>query len=118
MTTAKTWLKPEEAAEFLGVTVDTLAAWRRNGRHALPFVRSGRIVRYRLADLERWAAAHVVRPDAAADGTTRPQSDAPQTGDRHERTAALTNQLVVNGLPVQLADNSPRDTKTRTRPSA
>ena len=44
-----------EAAEFLSVTPQTLRTWRRparDNRVRLPFVRLGRAVRYRMADLE------------------------------------------------------------------
>ena len=50
--TKKHLLKREEAAEFLAVEPQTLAAWASTGRYALPFVKVGRCVRYRLADLE------------------------------------------------------------------
>lgn len=42
------------AAEILGTTPGTLSVWRSTGRYALPFVKVGRKVRYRLSDLETW----------------------------------------------------------------
>jgi excisionase family DNA binding protein len=56
-TTEKTRLTEIEAAEFLGVRRQTLAAWRCLGRHDLPFEKIGRLVRYRMADLEAFCAA-------------------------------------------------------------
>ena len=47
-------LDTAEAAEFLRVQRSTLAVWRSTGRYALPFVRIGRLVRYRRSALERW----------------------------------------------------------------
>lgn len=47
-------LDAEQAAEILDVTPGTLAVWRCSGRYALPFVKVGRKVRYRRADLEAW----------------------------------------------------------------
>lgn len=44
----------EPTAKFLGVGAQTLAVWRSTGRHALPFVKVGRRVRYRVADLQAW----------------------------------------------------------------
>ncbi len=41
-----------QAADYLGVKVQTLAAWSCLGRYDLPMVRVGRLVRYRLRDLE------------------------------------------------------------------
>lgn len=43
-----------EAAQFCGLAPSTLATWRSTGRYALPFVKVGRLVRYRLSDLEAW----------------------------------------------------------------
>ncbi len=48
-------LTPEEAARFLNVRPNTLAIWRSTGRYNLPFVRVGRLVRYRLDDLLEFA---------------------------------------------------------------
>ena len=45
-----------EAAEFIGVQVQTLAVWRTTGRYSLPFVRVGRLIKYRRSDLEKWLA--------------------------------------------------------------
>ena len=45
-----------EAAEYLNVKPATLAVWRSTGRYNLPFVKVGRLVRYRLRDLEQFMA--------------------------------------------------------------
>ena len=42
---------PDEVADLLGVTTHTLAVWRCEGRYTLPYVKSGRLVRYREADV-------------------------------------------------------------------
>lgn len=44
-------LTADEVAEILGVTSHTLAVWRSTGRYALPYVKSGRLVRYRETDV-------------------------------------------------------------------
>ena len=44
----------KEAAHMLGFSEKTLRNWRTNGRQAIPFIRIGRTVRYRTADLEAW----------------------------------------------------------------
>lgn len=48
-----------EAAEYLDVKVSTLRIWRYAGRYDLPFVKIGRLVRYRAEDLEKWIASRV-----------------------------------------------------------
>ncbi|HEY8535206.1 MAG TPA: helix-turn-helix domain-containing protein [Vicinamibacterales bacterium] len=58
----------DEAAELLGLAPRTLQTWRHRGEGP-PYVRiSSRCIRYRVADLEAWAAGLVQRstPD---DGT-------------------------------------------------
>jgi len=47
-------LTRREAAEYLGVKEQTLACWACAGRYQLPFVRVGRLVKYRLEDLNRF----------------------------------------------------------------
>lgn len=54
-----------EAAEHLGVRPQTLAAWACNGRYNLPFVKIGRRVMYRLADIEQFIASNLVAAAAA-----------------------------------------------------
>lgn len=51
-TTLPRLLTPEEVAELLGVTTHTLAVWRCSQRYDLPYVKSGRLGRYRVSDLE------------------------------------------------------------------
>lgn len=47
-------LSPVEAAEILGVKPGTLCYWRCTGRYSLPYVKSGRLVRYRAEDIQRF----------------------------------------------------------------
>lgn len=47
-------LAPIEAARYIGVTENTLSVWRCVGRYAIPFIKVGRLVRYRQSDLETW----------------------------------------------------------------
>ena len=55
-----TLLTREQAADFLKMRPQTLAAWGSNGRYGLPMIRVGRSVRYRLSDLESWLARRTV----------------------------------------------------------
>jgi len=43
-----------EAAEYLGVTAQTLAVWACTQRYSLPFIKIGRLVKYRLDDLNQF----------------------------------------------------------------
>ena len=47
-------LPPPEAAAYIGVSENTLSVWRCVGRYAIPFIKVGRLVRYRRSDLEAW----------------------------------------------------------------
>lgn len=47
-------LDDNAAAAILDVSPGTLSVWRSTGRYALPFVKIGRKVRYRRADLMAW----------------------------------------------------------------
>ncbi len=47
-------LTPDQAAEILGITHHTLAVWRSTGRYSLPYVKAGRLVRYRETDVQRF----------------------------------------------------------------
>ena len=40
-------LTPKQTAEMLGIAVQTLAIWRCTNRYQLPYVKVGRLVRYR-----------------------------------------------------------------------
>jgi excisionase family DNA binding protein len=50
-------LDEKAAAEFLDIAPGTLSVWRSTGRYRIPFVKVGRRVRYRRADLEAWLAS-------------------------------------------------------------
>lgn len=51
---SKELLDERAAAAVLDVTAGTLSVWRSTGRYALPFIKVGRKVRYRRADLTAW----------------------------------------------------------------
>ena len=69
--TPKLALNETDAAHALGLTPRTLQNWRWNGQGPA-FVRvSSRCVRYRVEDLEKWAAARVC---ASTSGDTEARS--------------------------------------------
>lgn len=45
-------LTPAETSAILGVTVGTLQIWRTTHRYPLPYVKSGRLVRYKQEDVQ------------------------------------------------------------------
>jgi excisionase family DNA binding protein len=45
---------PKQAADYLGVTAETLSVWRCTRRYAIPFVKVGRKVCYRKSDLDKF----------------------------------------------------------------
>lgn len=47
-------LTPEQVATALSVSHRTLAAWRSTRRNPLPYVKVGRLVRYRRQDVAAW----------------------------------------------------------------
>ena len=48
-----------EAAEYLGISPDTLNQSRWSGINCPPYVKLGRSVRYRMPDLEAYVSARV-----------------------------------------------------------
>jgi excisionase family DNA binding protein len=62
----KTYLTPTEAAQLIGVAVQTLAKWRSAGS-TLPFIKvGGRKVMYALDDLVTWMNAQRVTNTSSA----------------------------------------------------
>jgi excisionase family DNA binding protein len=57
--------KPEELAARLQVPPKTLAQWRSDGTGP-PFVKIGRHVRYRRADVDRWLDGRTATTTTAA----------------------------------------------------
>jgi phage terminase Nu1 subunit (DNA packaging protein) len=51
-----TQINEADASKVLGVKATTLGNWRTTGRYNLPYVKAGRLVRYRVADLAAWIA--------------------------------------------------------------
>ena len=49
-------LDDKQAATALGLKVATLSVWRSTGRYNLPYIKVGRLVRYRVSDLAEFMA--------------------------------------------------------------
>jgi len=56
---ATTLLTPQNVADRLGVSTTTLSTWRCTKRYPLAYVKVGRLVRYRLSDLEAFEVARL-----------------------------------------------------------
>ena len=51
-------LTADDAAKYLGIAVNTLSVWRSTGRYDLPYIKVGRLVKYRLSDLQAFLTRH------------------------------------------------------------
>lgn len=51
-----------QAADYLGVKKETLENWACTQRYGLPYIKVGRCVRYRRADLDKFIESRVVTP--------------------------------------------------------
>lgn len=47
-------MTPDQAANLLGVSPRTLAAWRCSGRYSVPYIKVGSKVRYPRKQLNEW----------------------------------------------------------------
>jgi predicted DNA-binding transcriptional regulator AlpA len=56
-----------EAGEYVGCSAAALRAWRKSGRGPR-FFRAGRLIRYRIQDLDEWIALHL-HPDGVSRGS-------------------------------------------------
>ena len=52
-------LSRREAAAYLGVAEQTLAIWKCTKRQQLPFVKIGKLVKYRKQDLDEFIAKNL-----------------------------------------------------------
>lgn len=61
---APPYLTPDQVSRLLKIPQSTLAVWRCTGRVRLAYVKIGRAVRYRRADVDRLIAANEHGHDA------------------------------------------------------
>ena len=59
-TTRPKLLTEAEAADYLSVEPQTLCAWRSTRRYNLPFIKVGRLVRYRPEDVEAFLESRTI----------------------------------------------------------
>lgn len=53
-----------EAAEYIGVSPKTLEVWRCTKRHNIPFIKVGRLVKYRKSALDAFLEARTVSAES------------------------------------------------------
>lgn len=53
-------LNTSQAAQYLGVTVSTLEVWRCTKRYPIPFVKVGRLVKYRQSALDAFLESRTI----------------------------------------------------------
>ena len=53
-------LTNEEAASYLGITPNSLEVWRCTKRYTIPYIRLGRLIRYRKYDLNAFLKSRTV----------------------------------------------------------
>lgn len=59
-------LDENQAADYLTLAPGTLSVWRSTGRYKIPFLKVGRRVRYRRADLDAWLESRTRTSGATA----------------------------------------------------
>ena len=52
-------IAPAEVAEQLGIRETTLSIWRATGRQELPYVKIGRLVKYRQSDVNQYIRSRI-----------------------------------------------------------
>lgn len=58
-------LDTKGAADYIGVEPGTLEVWRCTKRHNIPYIKAGRLVKYRKAALDAWLVSRTVGAEAA-----------------------------------------------------
>lgn len=51
---SRTMMDRKEAAKYIGIAPGTLANWDSTGRFNIPKYRIGRLIRYKIEDLDTW----------------------------------------------------------------
>ena len=74
------WISSASAARRIGLQANTLAEWRCERRvNQPPFAKFGKLVRYRISDLDAWAARQIVRTSGP---TVEPNRTLPSVAGR------------------------------------
>lgn len=65
MTSTSELVTPKTLASELGISEQTLSNWRATRRYELPFIKCGRLVRYRRSDVDQFLQSRTVTVRAA-----------------------------------------------------
>lgn len=99
-----------EAAEYLGISENTLAIWKSTGRYNLPVVKVGRLAKYRRSDLDRFLNSRTMNAGRS--------ECVPHEVDREDRSSIVGRQAArgVEFREVQLVER--RDPRTKEKSGA
>jgi len=50
----KRLISVSDASKYLGISKQTLNCWRYSGSNVIPFIKIGRLVKYRITDLDEF----------------------------------------------------------------
>ena len=70
----KEWLSPKEIEEEFGISKNTLSNWRAQKKY-LPFVRVGKLIKYKRSDVEAFLAKSIVEVTGASDANRGNQTE-------------------------------------------
>ena len=88
----KELLTEEEAADYLQIRVQTLRQWRSGGyrkKEKIPYLKVGRAVRYRKADLIAWTVSRVGETERAKEAAVKAREEQMrEVRDRYLRRGA------------------------------
>jgi excisionase family DNA binding protein len=91
-------LSIEELSEKLGIPVSTLYAW--TCKKKIPYVKLGRLVRFRESEITEWIAKNSVHPD---DGSCTPVPDRKRRKRSLRQGAEYVDRIVQTSKDAVLA---------------
>jgi excisionase family DNA binding protein len=100
-------LTRREAAAYLGVAAQTLAIWQTTGRYRLPVVKVGKLVRYRLADLDSFLTSRTLNVKLTA-GSDQDRREHTETKAPLEKAKQQPTKKIVEFAQVHLVDMQSR----------
>ena len=102
-------LSRREAADYLGIAEQTLAVWKCSKRHYLPVVKVGRLVKYRVADLDQFLQRNTI--DIQSDTDVPPRASMAKSKSSNTKAKGkVPAQALVNFAEVQLVEQKDRRT--------
>ena len=57
---AQRYLSPQELAEYLGLSVQTIYEW--TSQKKIPYIKLGRLVKFDITEIDVWIKSHKVEP--------------------------------------------------------